>query len=149
MDQILRDTADNIGSSFFFGDGRVNANSAVLAAGSPPPPLDDPVLLGLDPNVAGQTNSITVTDAPPGSTVFFEYSLNTGTSVISGGTCNGQTLDLDNAIMLTSIVADPTGTAIFNVFVPLEFVGITVHLQAYAETGSTCGVTNRVTQTIQ
>ncbi|MCK5709261.1 MAG: S8 family serine peptidase [Deltaproteobacteria bacterium] len=25
VDQILRDTADNIGSSFFFGDGRVNA----------------------------------------------------------------------------------------------------------------------------
>ncbi len=37
VDQILRDSADNIGSSFFFGDGRVNAESAVLLAGSPPP----------------------------------------------------------------------------------------------------------------
>ncbi|MGB3363641.1 MAG: S8 family serine peptidase [Thermodesulfobacteriota bacterium] len=159
VDQILRTTADNIGSSFFFGDGRINANAAVLAAGDPtptpppptptPPPVADPVLLGLNPNVAGQSNSLTVTGAPPGSTVFFKYSLSTGTSIISGGTCNGQSLGLNNAIMLRSVVTDGSGTAAYNVNVPAGFSGRTVHLQAYAETGSTCTISNRVTQTIQ
>ena len=120
VDQILRDTADNIGSPFFFGDGRVNANSAVLAAGSPPPPpppptpppppLGDPVLTEFDPGIADGTSSLTVTDAPPGSTVFFKYAFNTGTSVISGGTCNGQTLGLSNALLLAQVVADGSGT---------------------------------------
>jgi len=155
VDQILRDTADNIGSSFFFGDGRVNANSAVLAAGSPPPPTPTPppsagpILTEFDPGIADGTNSLTVTGAPPGSTVFFKYSFNTGTSVISGGTCNGQTLGLSNAILLASVVADGSGTAVFNVFIGSGLAGITIHIQAYAETPTTCGISNRVTQTIE
>jgi hypothetical protein len=156
VDQILRNTADNIGSSFFFGDGRVNANAAVLAAEGPPPPTPtptpppaaNPVLQGLNPNLAGQINTITVTGATPGSTVFFGYSQNTGTTVISGGACNGQSLGLNNAIILGTVIANGSGTAIYNVNVPSSFNGITVHLQAYAQTASTCGISNRVTQTV-
>jgi len=72
-----------------------------------------------------------------------------GTSTISGGTCSGRSLDLDSAETLGSIVVDDSGTAVFNIKLPADYAGRTVHVQAYAETGSTCGISNRVTQTVQ
>ncbi len=158
VDQILRDTADNIGSSFFFGDGRVNANAAVIAAGGPPPPTPTPtptpppslnlVLTPLDPGIAGGTSSLTVTGASPGETIKFKYSFNTGSSAISGGICNGQTLDLNSQLNIAMTTADSSGIATLNVPIPLNGSGVTIHMQAYTETGASCGISNRVTQTL-
>lgn len=162
VDQILRTTADNIGSSFFFGDGRINANAAVLAAGDPSPtpppptptpaptspPVLNPVLTELDPGSAGAPSTLTVTDAPPGSNVIFKYSFNVGTDLISGGICNGQFLSIINPRTISSTTADGAGTASINVPLPKKADGITLHLQAQAEGVSECGISNRVTQTI-
>lgn len=161
VDQILRNTAENIGSSQFFGDGRVNANSAVLAAGGPPPtppptpgptsppppPTSDPTLTGFNPGLAGQTSSLTVTDADPGSTVVFHYSFATGTHFISSGVCNGQTLSIINPRTIASTVANGSGTATINVPLPQAADGVSLYLQAQVQ-GSTCAISNRVFQTL-
>ena len=117
----------------------------------PPPPsgLENIIMLGLDPNEAGQTNTITVTDATPGSTVKFRYSTKTGSTVISGGVCDGQTLDMGSAKNLQTVIADGMGTAIMSIGVPSSFSGKTVYLQAFSETATTCGLSNLLTQTIQ
>ena len=164
VDQILRDTAVNIGSSFFFGDGRVNAQDAVIEATTapptptptptpqpsptPPPVTNESLLSGLDPNISGQNNMIMVIAAPPGSTVNFNYSFNTGVSIISGSGCDGQQLGLNNAINFASVVSDNDGTAVFNVFVPSGVSGATIHFQAYSETGALCDISDVVTQVI-
>jgi thermitase len=164
VDQILRTTADNIGSSFFYGDGRVNANAAVLAAGGPPPPTpsptpiptptptppppSNPVLTELDPGNAGGTSTLSITGAPAGSNIIFQYSLSTGTHLISGGICSGQSLSINNPQIIGSTTANGAGAASINVLIPQEADGVTLHLQAQAEGGSQCGISNRVTQTI-
>jgi len=158
VDQILRITADNIGSSFFFGDGRVNANAAVIAAGGPPPPTasptptppppSTPTLTELDPGNAGGTSTLSITGAPSGSNVIFQYSLGTGTHFISGGICNGQSLSINNPKIISSTIANGSGAATINVPIPQVADGVTLHLQAQAEGGSQCGISNRVTQTV-
>jgi len=160
VDQILRTTADNIGSSFFFGDGRVNANAAVLAAGDPPPPTptptptptppppSNPVLTELNPGNAGGTSTLSITGAPSGSNVIFQYSLGTGTHFISGGICNGQSLSINNPKIISSTTANGSGAASINVPIPQVADGVTLYLQAQAEGAAQCGISNRVTQTI-
>ena len=64
----------------------------------------------------------------------FKYSFNIGSSIISGGTCNGQNLDLNNQKNLGMTVTDGAG--------------VTIHMQAYTETGASCGTSNRVPQTL-
>ncbi|MCK5391830.1 MAG: hypothetical protein KAJ31_05340, partial [Deltaproteobacteria bacterium] len=98
-------------------------------------------------SIAGGT--LTVTYAPPGETVKFKYSFNTSSSVISGGICNGQTLDINNQKNIGMDVADGAGTATLNVPIPSAGAGVRVHLQAYIDTGTSCGISNRVTQTLQ
>ncbi len=46
-------------------------------------------------------------------------------------------------------VADGAGTATLNVPIPSAGAGVRVHLQAYIDTGTSCGISNRVTQTLQ
>jgi len=46
-------------------------------------------------------------------------------------------------------VADGIGNAILNVPLPSTGIGVTMHMQAYTDTGITCGRSNLVTQTIQ
>ena len=46
-------------------------------------------------------------------------------------------------------MADGTGNATLNVPLPSAGIGVTVHMQAYTDTGITCGISNLVTQTIQ
>lgn len=158
VEQILRTTADDIGSSFFFGDGKVNANAAVIAAGGEPPPTPaptptpapptSPVLSEFDPGNAGTTNTLLLTGAPVGSNVVFQYSFGTGTSLISGGICDGQNLSINNPKLISTTTTNGSGTASINVFIPLIGDGLTLYLQAFAEGASECGISNRVTQTI-
>ncbi len=167
VDQILRDTAENIGSSLFFGDGRVNADFAVdlASSGSPPPPTPAPTplptpaptpppaasgtLTGFNPGTAGIRNSLTVTGAPKGAVVKFYYSRTTGTTSISTGVCKGKALNLSSPISLGSAVADSTGKATINPTLSSTLGGRTVYVQSRVETSASCKITNRVTQSIK
>ena len=161
VDQILRNTADNIGSSYFFGDGRVNADKAVDAAlggggplpppppptPPPPPPGGDAVLSQFNPGNSG-SNTIQVTGASPGALVKLEYSLSDGTKVISGGVCDGQVLNLGASQSLGQATADGSGKATFNVYLrSRSFSGKTMHVQARVET-EVCDITNKIVQVI-
>ena len=167
VDQILRDTAENIGSSLYFGGGRVNVDFAVaLASSGTPPPTPTPppaptpaptpppssgsgVLTGFSPGTAGVRNSLAVTGAKRGSTVRFYYSTATGKTSITSGVCKGKALDLKSPILVGSAVANSTGKAIIYVNLSSTLGGRTLYLQSRVETSSTCGITNRVTQTIK
>jgi len=124
------------------------SNRVTQTLDSDPPPLNL-VLTPLDPGVAGGTSTLTVTGAPPGETIQFKYSFNTGSSVISGGICDGQTLDLSSQFNIAMTTADGSGIATLNVPIPLNGSGLTVHMQSYTDTGASCGISNRVTQILE
>ena len=105
-------------------------------------------MTALDPGIAGGTSSLTVTGAPPGETIKFEYSFNIGSSIISGGTCNGENLDINSQNNIGMTAANGSGVATLNVPIPPGAGGLTVHMQAYTETGASCGTSNWVTQTL-
>lgn len=164
VDQILRDTAENIGSSTFFGDGRVNADFAVdlASSGSPAPtappgpaptptpaPVTGGTLTGFVPGTAGVKNSLTVTGAAKGAVVRFYYSRYTGTTSITTGVCKGKTLSLRSPTLLGSATADSTGKATINATLSSSLGGRTIYIQSRVETTSSCKITNRVTQTIK
>jgi hypothetical protein len=159
VDQILRNTADNIGDPFLFGAGRVNANAAVLAAGGTPPPTPtqaptpppaaDPVLIGLNPNVAGQSNSITVTDAPPGKGILLMYSPNPGQSVIPNGACKGETLDLADPAKIARGRSYANGRVTIEFRAPKSYIpGTQLNFQAHVANGKLCRVSNVVGKTL-
>lgn len=166
VERVLKDTAENIGSSSYFGDGRVNADFAVSLAsrGASPQPTPAPTaaptappapssgnaaLSPFDPGAASVSNTISVTGVPPGSRVRFNYSSVAGTSTITSGACRGQSLDLSRPVSLGTAVADSSGNAALKVTLSRTSAGRTLYLQAFSETGSVCRITNRVKQTIQ
>ena len=167
VDQILRDTAENIGSSLYFGEGRVNAGFAVDLASSgnpappspspppPPPPTPTPppvasgTLTGFNPGTAGVKNSLTVTGAPKGAVVRFYYSRTPGTSSITSGVCKGKALSLRSPISLGSAVADSTGKATINPTLSSTLGGRSIYIQSRVEASSSCKITNRVAQSIK
>ncbi len=163
VEQILKDTAENIGSSLYFGEGRVNADFAVdlASSGSPAPPTPAPTpaptpppaasgtLTGFNPGTAGNRNSLTVTGAPEGAVVKFYYSRTSGTTSITTGVCKGKALNLSSPISLGSAVADSTGKATINPTLSSTLGGRTVYVQSRVETSASCKITNRVTQSIK
>lgn len=163
VEQILKDTAEDIGSSTFFGNGRVNAEFAVaLASGSPSPtptpgpsPTPTPAppsgnlsLTGFNPGSAGVTNSLTATGAASGATVRFYYSSRTGSTSISSGVCKGKTLSLRSPALLGTAKSDSSGKASLSFKLSSSLAGRTLYIQSLAESSS-CQISNRVTQTIK
>lgn len=164
VEQILKDTAENIGSSLYFGDGRVNADFAVaLASGgpaptpppggpsptpTPAPPSGKVTLAGFSPGTAGTTNTLTATGALQGANVKFYYSIRTGTTSITSGVCRGKSLSLRSPSLIGTAKADSSGKATLNVKLSSSFAGRTLYIQSLAESSS-CAVSNRVTQTIK
>lgn len=165
VEQILKDTAENIGSSTYFGDGRVNADFAVaLASGGPaptpppggpsptpaptPPPSGKVSLTGFNPGTAGAANSLTATGALQGATVRFYYSTRTGSTSIRSGVCRGKSLSLRSPSLIGTAKADSSGKATLNVSLSRTLAGRTLYLQSFAESSS-CAISNRVTQTIK
>ncbi|MCA9810935.1 MAG: S8 family serine peptidase [Candidatus Dadabacteria bacterium] len=166
VEEILKDSAENIGPSNYFGEGRVNADFAVtLASGgsSPqptPPPTAPPTappatassnasLSLLDPGAAGVSNTITITGVTPGARVRFYYAMSSGRSTIASGACKGESLDLSRPSSMGTAVADGSGSATLNVNLSRTSSGRTLYVQAYTESGSSCQISNRVKQTIQ
>lgn len=166
VEEILKDTAENIGSSFYYGEGRVNADFAVslAAGGSSPQPTPAPTpsptsapapssgnasLSPFDPGAAGVANTISVTGFPPGARVRFNYALSGGRSTITSGACRGESLDLSRPLSLGTAVADASGNAALNVNLSRTSAGWTLYMQAFSESGNECRITNLVKQTIQ
>lgn len=167
VEQILKDTAENIGPSNYFGEGRVNADFAVDLASSgspapptpvpspapsptsPPAPVGSPVLSALNPGTAGALNSISVTAAPPGARVSFYYSSRTGNTSITSGACRGKSLDLYGAASFGTAVADTAGNAKLNVNLSSSSGGQTIYLQAFVDKSNACQITKRVSQSIK
>jgi hypothetical protein len=168
VDQILRDTAENIGSSLYFGEGRVNADFAVdlASSGSPAPtpaptappgpaptptpaPVTGGTLTGFVPGTAGVKNSLTVTGATNGASVKFYYSTSTGSARITSGVCSGKTLSLRSPVLIGTAKADSTGKATINATLSSSLGGRTIYIQSRVETSSSCKITNRVSQTIK
>ena len=174
VEEILKDSAENIGPSIYFGEGRVNADLAVsLALGSaspqptpaptasptspptapptspPAPDLGNASLSSLDPGAAGVSNKITITGVAPGARVRFYYAMIGGRSTIASGACSGKSLDLSRPSSMGTAVADGAGNATLNVNLSRTSSGRTLYMQAYSESGGSCQISNRVKQTIQ
>jgi hypothetical protein len=110
------------------------------------------ILSDLTPGIAGINNAITVTGAPPGSTVALLFSLQPGTQVISGGPCNGEILDLGNPVKQAGMVmANASGIAKFSGKISPSARGLTIYFQAAAFTSnpSSCEISNLITEVIQ
>ncbi len=95
----------------------------------------------LDPGIAGQVNTITVSLGTPGATVFFVYGFAPGSRNIPR--CAGFSVDIDDPVILTGVMVDENGEAILSSFVPEGLSGGTVLIQAVEH--ATCTVSNLVT----
>jgi uncharacterized membrane protein len=87
---------------------------------------------------AGTTVTFAVDAATPGATIDFHHGTGGGASPLAG--CPAGNLDVANAALLGSSVADASGHAALTVFVPAALSGTTVWFQA-AEPAA-CRVTN-------
>lgn len=153
LNQILINSADNIGDTVFFGNGRINANSAVLQAPNPPPnptptpsptpvPTPDPNELFLGNSggvgiVTGKGKAFAqVTNAEPGSVLYLMWSTavdDNGGSVLGGsGPCAGEIIRLVDATKITRARADENGRATFNFNIGGKQQGNSFITQAYS-----------------
>lgn len=158
LNQILLNTADNIGNVVFFGAGRINANAAVVQAPNPPPnptpiptptpvPTPDPNLLflGQSGGVGVATGkgkaSASVSNAEPGSVVFLMWSSslddNGGTVIGGRGPCAGEIIRLVDASKLARARANENGTATFNFNIGAKQQGKSLITQAYSDSKAT------------
>lgn len=93
-----------------------------------------------NPGIAGQWNTVTASGALPGDLITFAYGFSVGgTTPVPG--CTGLELDFDFAQILGSVVADASGVATAQRFVPIHYSGTTVYLQAVSR--SQCQKSNR------
>lgn len=127
---------------------KIVADTTVPTPTPTAPPSANPTLSTFNPGKAGTVNSITVRNAPQGSRVQLAYSLSTsGTSLIRGGVCNGQRLNMRSATILATATTDSSGVATMNVTLPSTTGGRTIYMQAIIET-ATCKLTSRISQSI-
>jgi len=97
------------------------------------------VFLTAPPNgSAGSVATFVVTSAAPGATIDFHYGTGGGASPLFA--CPAGNLDVASAQLFGSAVADASGTAKLNVFIPDSFSGTTLWYQAAER--ATCRVTN-------
>lgn len=89
----------------------------------------DPIALSSpQPGVAGQVNTLTVTTATPGETVYYVYGFGAGSAPVPG--CGGVTADMSSPVLAGTSVADGSGVATYSGFVPDAVSGRAVRLQA-------------------
>jgi hypothetical protein len=93
-----------------------------------------------DPGQAGETNTLTITGATPGSQVFFIGGLGCGPVVLPA--CDDAVVDIGNPRILGTATVDGTGTASLDVAIPPQAGGRTVIFQAVER--QTCKATNSV-----
>jgi subtilisin family serine protease len=131
-------TEDPPGRDDFFGRGRVNMDGALRFLSDSG---DGLLLTGPSPGVTGMVNTVDVSGGTPGSTIFFGFGFQSGSTTIPG--CPAATVGILNAQLGGGDVVDGTGQASLNSFVPPTASGRTVLLQALER--SSCRVSNLVT----
>ncbi|MCC6712751.1 MAG: PQQ-dependent sugar dehydrogenase [Candidatus Dadabacteria bacterium] len=116
---------------------------------SPTPRPGNPTLGTLDPGTAGIQNSIAVTNAPSGARVRLAYSLSsTGATIIRGGACNGRTLSFRGGSIIATGTANSSGQTTLSPTLPSSTGGRAIYMQAIIESGATCALTDRTSQSI-
>ncbi len=116
-----------------FGFGLVNAQAAVR----------EPMTLDVGTLVGGQNNSIDISGATPGETIYVAYST-TGTGPTPVDPLN-VLLGIAGPALGGQVTADASGNATFSTFIPGSASGARVYLQA-AEAGNTSVVASTVIQ---
>ena len=157
VDQLLRNTADNIGNPVFFGAGRINANAAVIQAPNPPPlptptptptpvPTPDPTRLKISSiggvgAITGKGKAIVSVDsAEPGSVLHLVWEIQQQggePAVVTRGVCEGLTLDLSDPTKIARATASDFGQAVFTFTVSNKMRGNIIRVQAYTQSKGT------------
>ncbi|MFG0328438.1 MAG: hypothetical protein ACF8PN_00950 [Phycisphaerales bacterium] len=102
----------------------------------------DLTLLPPVPGTAGTQNTLETQNATPGERIYYGYGFQGGTTPIPG--C-ATVVDIDNATLAGSAIADGSGVATLTSFVPGGAAGRQVLIQSVEL--NTCRVSNLVTQT--
>jgi len=92
------------------------------------------------PGVAGRKNAFDVRCANVGETVYYAYGFRVGTTLVPG--CPGASVEIKNAALAGSAVAQVDGFARLVLFVPPVLSGRVLHLQAVEF--ETCRLSARV-----
>jgi len=158
LDQILRNTADDLGKTAYFGASRINANAAVIQAPNPPiqptptpsptpVPTPDPNKLLMSniqpPNLSTDKYSVFISNAIPGKGVLLKYSPNPGQSVIPNGACKGETLDLADPAKIGRGRSDANGRVTIEFRAPKSYIpGTRLPFQAHMANGKVCRTGN-------
>lgn len=103
-----------------------------------------PVLLALNPETAGQVNTLSATDTTPNSDVMFIYGFNQG-SVAANNICPGFQSGIINPKTLPIVQSNGAGAVNLNVNVPANLAGVNVVLQAVDITNCTGSNVNQET----
>ncbi|MBI3989404.1 MAG: hypothetical protein HY347_07280 [candidate division NC10 bacterium] len=101
------------------------------------------LLTGPTPGLVGTVNTLDVSGATPGATIYFVHGFQDGSTAVPG--CPGATVDIKNPKLTGSDVADGSGQASLSGFVPNGASGKTVLLQAVEH--ASCTVSNLVEHT--
>jgi len=101
----------------------------------------------LSPGSAGQQNTLRATGLSPGTRVYFVYGFNGGGTLIPGCDLQDGAVAIEKAQVIGSAVADGSGVATLQRFIPASYSGRKVILQAVNQAG--CQVSNVIVQTIQ
>jgi len=126
VELIIKDTCDDLGNPGIddtYGYGRINVFEAMAIATD-----DPPMRLNIDELIAGRRETLSAYNCSPNEPVHFVYS-----TAGAGETYVPQldvTLDLQSPRLAKSTRADADGNASANVFIPLQFVGRHVWIQA-------------------
>lgn len=102
------------------------------------------MLSELDPGRAGVVNRITISGAPANARVRLFAGRHGGGKLISGCSLRDNVLQIEDARLLATIVADATGMATYEGVLPPDLAGVTVLFQA--STGESCAISNLVVQ---
>jgi hypothetical protein len=103
------------------------------------PPVP-PVITGVDPGLAGQNNTWTLTDAAANADVLWIWGSSLGSTAFPNGLCPGVDMGISTPKRLGNTITDANGVDDLVVFIPAGASGKTMHVQAILP--ATCEVTN-------
>ena len=138
-DMLLQNCIDlgSAGEDNTFGNGLVTLKGAIEAGGGGGGPLN----LSLGSLVGGWAANADVTNCTPGAVISLNYSrFGLGSSF---DPITGETLGIQSHTLVSSMLADPTGTASFWATVPSRGTGLVVWVQA-AEAGNLSNIASSV-----
>ncbi len=81
------------------------------------------------PGTAGEVNTFSVSGVTPGNRVAFAYGFTSGQTLVP--VCTGLVANLTNPVLMGVTVANGSGVASLNMFVPGQGSGVTARIQAF------------------